>query len=369
MNIQGKLYDGASSKALAANLTWSKDGVIQLEIDGEQHILSADQVHISSRLGGSARYIELSDFGRFETNDNTNVDTFSEHIKPKKSNNLLYKLESNIPLIVVALIITIGFVWGGIRWGIPAAADYIVDAIPEKATNALESSLLSRLEQDWFKPSKLSEQRQQELQALFEQVITTLSEKEGLTRTNKTYEFKLRDAEHSIGANALAFPTGSIVMTDQLVNLVENDTQLAGVLAHEIGHLDGQHSLRQIVRGSLLTFLVAWITGDISGASGTLATAPAILTQLKYSRDFESEADHYAIKYLDCHAEKLEQMARFFEILGGHSSSDPVEDAQQATNNKKPALETEEESDFLASHPATTKRISYFRNHYQNNCQ
>ena len=365
MNIQGKLYDGTSSKAIPASLSRSIDGIIQLKFNNEEHILSADQVQISSRLGSSARYIELIDFGRFETNENNHVDDFNESIKPEKPSNLLYKLESNIPLIIVAIVITIGFVWSVIRWGIPATADYIVDAIPEKTTNAIENSFLNRLEQDWFKPSQLSEQRQNELNDLFEQVIATLAEKNSLRRTDKKYEFKLRDAGHSIGANALAFPTGTIVMTDQLVNLVQNDIQLAGVLAHEIGHLDDQHSLRQIVRGSLLTFLVAWITGDISGASSTLATAPAILTQLKYSRDFETKADNYAIQYLDCEPEKLEQMARFFEVLSGHFS----DDSQSTTNNKKTPIETEEKSDFLASHPATTKRISFFRNHYTNSCQ
>ena len=363
IEISGKIYDGTSSLAKKARITIDQVGTIKLDIEGELHILSKNLLSISSRLGTSARYIEIDSYGRFETLDNNAADALNSQIYPENTNSLLHKLESNLPLILVSILVTISFVWALIRWGIPVAADYIVDSLPEKTTSAIETSLLSKLEENWFKPSQLSESRQQELQLLFQQVTKKLASQGNLERTNKAYRFKLRDAEHSVGANALAFPSGTIVMTDQLVKLVNNDVQLAGVIAPEIGHLDGQHSLRQIVRGSMLTFLVAWITGDISGASSTLITAPTILTQLKYARDFETDADHYAMEYLDCSSEKLEAMASFFEILGGHKSNH---------KNDTSILSKEDEgafnSDFIASHPATKKRVEFFRQYHQKNC-
>ncbi len=363
MKIFGKIYDGTSSIANKANIAVDSFDSITLNVEGKLHTLSKEQLRISSRLGSSARYIEIDSFGRFETLDNDQVDELSTFIHPENTQGLLHKLESNLPLILVSIFVTISFVWALIRWGIPGAADYIVDALPEQTTSAIENSLLDKLEEDWFKPSKLSESRQQELQSLFQRVTLQLASQNDLKRTEKVYQFKLRDAEHSIGANALAFPSGTIVMTDQLVKLVNNDIQLAGVIAHEIGHLDGQHSLRQIVRGSLLTFLVAWITGDISGASSTLVTAPAILTQLKYARDFETEADHYAVEYLNCSSENLEMMAHFFEVLGGHTN--------KPENHQSERLEENDDilgSDFIASHPATKLRVKFFRQYHQKHC-
>jgi len=78
--ITGKLYDGKSSKGLDATIT--ADGaisadsylhaggtrcVIYLEIDGKKQLIPAENISISSRLGQTARYINIVDFGKFET--------------------------------------------------------------------------------------------------------------------------------------------------------------------------------------------------------------------------------------------------------------------------------------------------------------
>jgi len=377
IEVQGKLFDGNSSAQTAAVLRLNDHGQLTLISVGNEQMLNGSAIKISSRLGNSARYIELGSLGRFETSDNDAVDTIAETLLPNDKSNLLHKLESNLGLILVAVVITSLVVAATVRWGVPAAADRIVDALPDKTADVIEQKILVQLEKRWFKPSNLSIARQDELNALFEQVL------ERLDASNKGYVFKLRDAEKTVGANALAFPSGTIVMTDQLVELAKNDVQLAGILAHEVGHLEGKHSLRQLVRASILTFVVAFIAGDVSGASSTLIAAPVAILQLSYSREFETDADSYALDYLGCDKDGLNSMADFFNII---ANIELVDAPPAGTKNNKPIAtepeittpepdsnnaETQESriDSFLATHPASAKRSAVFANHYKNQCQ
>lgn len=367
IRIMGQLFDGKSSKSSAATLEITANKTVQFKSANNESSIPSKALNISSRLGHSSRYIDIEGVGRFETSNNTAVDELAALLGGDKNTGLLHRLESNLGLITLAIVATIGFVWLMIRVGVPGLGDYIVDQLPDKTTDYLEEQLISKLEEQWFDPSGLAPARQAELQALFQQVKASLN-------VSEDYQFKLYDASHSFGANAVAFPSGTIVMTDQLVELVNSDEQLAGVIAHEIGHLDGKHSLRQIVRGSIVTFLVAWVSGDVSGASSLVITAPTLLLQMKYSREFETEADEYALRYIGCNKGRLKLMSEFFLLLDEerHKQIDQasldVDKTEEKIVDKDKTRETSGQSDFWSSHPASKKRSEKFRQHYTSNC-
>jgi Zn-dependent protease with chaperone function len=369
--IHGKLYDGSSSAGQTTTLQLDDNDGLILIIGNKAISLSPRELEISSRLGNSARYIEISGYGRFETVDNDAIDRLANQFIPQDQTSFLHKLESNLPLIGLAIAITVVVVGAMIRWGIPALSDRIVEQLPDKTTDYIERVITDKIEQRWFTESKLSEQRQTQLQDLFLEVSHSLGV------ADKGYNFKLRDAQDTVGANALAFPAGSIVMTDQLVALAENDQQLSGVLAHEIGHLQGKHSLRQLLRGSILAILAAWITGDVSGASTVLIASPVALIELRYSREFESEADGYALRYIGCDASRLEEMARFFELLENHhhgdnkvvkNTSTPKPSAKDKKPEADPQIKPTFNLDFLQTHPSSKQRSDFFRQHFKSNC-
>ena len=390
-NIEGVLFDGLSSKGKSAVLEVASLQSLVLTVGTQKYHLSSDHLTFSSRLGNSARTISIQNHGKFETKDNSGVDLVASSLGMNSRLSLLHRLESNLGMIFIATIITVALGWAIVKYGIPVAADFIVDNLPDKTADYLEDKILEQLEARWFSASKLEQTRQDELHALFKQVVQELGAQE------KGYQFRLRDAKDGVGANALAFPSGTIVMTDQLVNLVNNDAQIAGVLAHEIGHLQGKHSLRQIVRGSILTFMVAFIAGDVSGASAVLVAAPTVLIELRYSREFESEADTYALKYIGCDKTKLQQMARFFELLDApvannmtvknhtlkrNKSSNSTATEDDVTIDNQPEETTddvqgsEEQSidfpkvnlEFLLTHPKSKKRSAHFRNYFDREC-
>ena len=94
-----------------------------------------------------------------------------------------------------------------------------------------------------------------------------------------------------IGANALAFPGGPIVLTDDLIKLLENDNLILGVIAHEFVHIQKQHSLKQIIE----IIGIAALSSIILGSNETLIEEASFvginLWASKKSREFEKEAD------------------------------------------------------------------------------
>ena len=128
--------------------------------------------------------------------------------------------------------------------------------MPAAATNRLSTEVLAILDGQIFTPSALPLERRQELDAAFRRLKMPRGE-------SASYQLAFRKSD-VVGANALALPSGTIVVTDDLVALAEDDRELIGVLAHEAGHVDHRHGLRNMLQNSMVGLLVAWFIGDIS---------------------------------------------------------------------------------------------------------
>jgi len=94
--------------------------------------------------------------------------------------------------------------------------------------------------------------------------------------------------------NAFAMPGGFIVMNTGLLTLADNAEQVAGVLAHEIQHVEKRHSLNGMVKSAGLMVTVSLVFGDLSG----VAALGSDLIRLKFSRQHEAEADIEGLKAL-----------------------------------------------------------------------
>ena len=104
--------------------------------------------------------------------------------------------------------------------------------------------------------------------------------------------------------NAFALPGGQIFITEGLLDRLENQAQLAGVLGHEIGHVINRHSAQQMAKGQLGQILTVAVGVGASGNDDRGRRAQMVASmvnqmgQLKFSRNDESEADHYGLKYM-----------------------------------------------------------------------
>lgn len=129
----------------------------------------------------------------------------------------------------------------------------------------------------------------QALQGMEEQVRATA----GADPRWLVYPFRIR-LTNSETVNAFALPDGSIFFTQGLFSQLTRQDQIAGVLAHEIGHVVLRHVARQFesqAKGNLLLWVLqtamgATLTTDVAGAANALI-------QLGYSREQESQADAF----------------------------------------------------------------------------
>lgn len=148
--------------------------------------------------------------------------------------------------------------------------------------------------------------------------------------------------------NAFAVPGGHIAVHTGLVLAAKTEDELASVLAHEIAHLEQHHMARMVAQSKNLTIpaiaaIVAGVLlGGQAGAAAIVATNAAVAdTQLRYSRDFEREADRIGMQYLAEAGYAPASMPAFFEKL------------QQTTR-----VQEGNAPEFLRTHPITSDRIA-----------
>ncbi len=121
-------------------------------------------------------------------------------------------------------------------------------------------------------------------------------------RPHMPYSFRVVNA---IYVNAYAFPGGSIAATRGILLKLENEAELAGLLGHELGHVNARHTAEQLSKGMLTQAVVGGISilagtqgavyGDLASQLGSIS-ASALLAS--YSRDNEREADALGMNYL-----------------------------------------------------------------------
>lgn len=134
--------------------------------------------------------------------------------------------------------------------------------------------------------------------------------------------------------NAFALPGGIIVVHTGLITATKSAEELAGVLAHEVQHVELRHSLRRVIKDMGLRGLWAFVTGDLGGSIAGQAALE--LTSLQFSRDDEREADARGFDALVTAGIDPAGMPAFFATLG------------RVTGDSTPA--------FVSTHPPSEER-------------
>lgn len=345
VTIEGQFYSGGDSRRRSAVLR-SVGNVIILDAGDTRLRLSPADVEIAPRIGNTPRYLHLPDDRVFETQDNDAVDKLGRRSRHGRGNRLLHKLENHLGLILVAVVVTIATTGAAFIWGVPWAAQAVANALPDAVAEQAGKSTLSTLDSTWLEPSNLPEQRQKALLAHFQPFLKPVA--------GQDIEVVFRSSP-AIGANALALPDGTLIFTDDLVNLAADDDELTAILAHEIGHVAHRHGMKGMVQSSLTFWLIVMMTGDLSAFSDATVVVPAVLMSLSYSRDMEREADTYALKTLEESGIDPDHFANIMaRLMAAHG--DKTEPEADDENSRWDFLR-----DMLSSHPVTGERIERFK--------
>lgn len=161
------------------------------------------------------------------------------------------------------------------------------------------------------------------------------------------YKFDFHVLADNRTVNAFALPGGQIFITMGLLQMLENEDQLAGILGHEIGHVIGRHSAEQMAKQELTQGLIS--AADIAltepgspGAAAMISRYVANMINMKYGREDELESDKFAVKYMSETGYEPEQMIEVMHIL------------DKAAGGQAPP-------EFLSTHPHPENRIEHIK--------
>ena len=163
-----------------------------------------------------------------------------------------------------------------------------------------------------------------------------------LAPTPSPYPFVVRVVNLKM-VNAFALPGGQIVIADGLVRAAESPDEVAGVLAHEMGHVLHRHSTAAIIEALGLAFLFGAMLGDFG--TGVIGGAGETLIGLSLRREAEAEADARALALLERAGLSSHGLADFFERM------------EREADNRPAAFH------LLSTHPPTESRRQLARRH------
>lgn len=330
ISVKAHYYDGKSSVQTPVELIFYESGRVLIQSAALQWETSIDRLSIAARLGNTRRNIFLSDGGKLETEDNEAIDRVCRYFNKNRSYSLLHTLEKNRFYVLSALLLTAAIIWAGIEFGVPLAAKTVANHLPADVEQKIGKEALAKLDSWLFTETAIESDVQKELNRQLQQLAAH-------TQRQHRYRLLFRNSA-KMGANALALPGGEIILTDALLDLAENNEQILAVLAHEIGHIEHKHGLRSLLQNSLTALFMAGLLGDIASVTSLSVALPTVLVETRYSRQFELEADRYAVTLLDKQNIPVEHFIRILTLL---------------EQSRDEAIEF----DYLSSHPATDKRI------------
>jgi Zn-dependent protease with chaperone function len=279
--VPAVFYDGLRSLPLAVELQMDSDGIV-LHGESLQRRYAWNQSRVAERLQHAPRVIRFADGSVCEVSNQAALDAWLASIGYQDS--WVARSTRRWSHVLGALLLLLGTVFCVFRWGLPLAADRIARRTPPEIEARVGAQAAKLVEQQ-FGRSKLSTDQSERARRVFGSIVPN---------DGRAFHLVMVDAG-SIGANAFALPGGTVVVTDQLIELAPDDPALAGVLAHEIGHVEHRHLVRQVISASVVGAVMTLIAGDVSGV---ILALPAALANLSYSRDMEREADAYAVGLL-----------------------------------------------------------------------
>ncbi|MDR3762927.1 MAG: M48 family metallopeptidase [Acidobacteriota bacterium] len=145
--------------------------------------------------------------------------------------------------------------------------------------------------------------------------------------------------------NAFALPGGYFYVQSGLILAADNEAELAGVMAHEIGHVAACHAARQVSRGNMAQIAsipLIFLGGGLGYGLYEAAGLGVPVTFLKFQRNFEAQADYLGVQYLYASGYDPQAFPQFFEKI-------------QALEKKKPGVIAK----AFETHPPTPARMEH----------
>jgi len=351
--VSARLY-AATGAAIARPVTLvasPETGAVLLSVDSDMETrqIAVRTLDVSERFTHATRRITLPGGDVLEVDDGAQLGRVLAaaglHDAP------VTRWQHSWRMVIVSLVLSVIAAVAGYVWGLPFASDHLARFVPASWMQSLDDVVMGQMQrQDSLEPSTLTPERQEQLRNAFKAAVASQSNAPAVN----VHFFKMGDTP-----NAFALPGGSIVFLDGIVKAAPNDDALVGVFAHEFGHVVHRHGLRNLLRTAMVSAVAAWYFGDFT----SIANAAILMTQLKYSRDFETQADDTAIEIMRAQKLDTKSLAELFRRMRdhrgagehNHDHSDAAKEPPAKVKKKLPSI-----PEFLSTHPDIERRIERF---------
>ncbi len=184
---------------------------------------------------------------------------------------------------------------------------------------------------------------------------------------NRRFQYRIQVFDSPL-VNAVALPGGYVAVFSGLIQNAGSPEELAGVIAHELSHVERRHGMKQIIRRAGFFLGVQLLLGGSEGLPAALADGAALLANLNYSRSMENQADEDGALTMIRTGVDPVAMVRFFEeniiINEVNGNSDMQESDRDNGSVDQPGEDSTSGSEitipnlsWLSTHPDTNERI------------
>lgn len=329
-------FDGVTAARHAVTIELNDQGVVIFERDGGlidqwpyprlKHLSAPAHVfRVGLRKSDSLARLEIADQEMAHAIDLACPDIDRTGASARKGQRNAIALS----LLAAASLFAVGV------YGVPAIADRLAPLVPQgverRLGNAADTQVRAML--DNGPPGRPFEcggaPVEQTGRAAFEKLMKRLQSAAGLRIP--LHAAVIRRDE----ANAIALPGGHIYVFKGLIDQAETVDEVAGVIAHELGHVAHRDGTRAILQKTGLSLIFGILIGDFVGG-GAVVLASESLLKSAYSRSAESRADEYAVRTMQAAGADPRALGRFLSRIAGRARSGSI---------------------FL-DHPATPDRVS-----------
>jgi len=336
--IQGEVFAPRSSRSQPATLIY--DG-LEFVLKDDFSAIIAEDLELETIQG--RRDIYFTD-GRLFTAFHDFPPGFAREVRGVAEPTAT-QFEVLVPKSVLSIALVLMLFAGGIIYAIFNLGNTISPLINRDVEAAIGRSSYDAMQGFLFGPTQIPQDQQDEIRQRMDEMIA-IADLE--SRPDLYFHSSPR-----LGANAVAFPGGPIVVTDDLINILDNQNMVMAVIAHELSHVEDRHSLKQIIDSIGLIAMSVYLFGGDESVIAELSAFGVNYWGYKNSRDFETAADLRGVEILHVNAIAAETYIAALQKI-----QDSICEQYQTSG----AACAEAGTSWLSTHPSFSDRIDTIRN-------
>ncbi len=341
--IAGDFFNPRSSKAQSGVLIANDQGMFVFTFDGH---CQSGELKVTSIQGSENIFFAC---GSYFKAHNALPQEFLNHQRGRTTRYIAWLEKFNLKKAVVLALILVVFIVL-FRVTISSVSYAVAMIVPDSWEQRLGQSTYETIRDYAFEQSQLPVTQKAEILTDSKIISDSIDDFQNVDIIFHTSEL--------FGANALAFPGGPVVVTDDLVEMMDHDEILA-IIAHEYAHIHERHSLQRIVEVAAASFIAFVVFGADESVIEEISTVLIQLWGLQQSRQLEQQADLLALDYLEDAGLNPASMVTAIEKFR-RSDCD--------ADHKDPSISDCDDGSWswLSTHPSVSDRAGYLRDAINN---